>query len=382
MNTSHKPGANDTLQRMLVQQRMAMRYFLTIFIPVFLVSTIDDLVHRNTVEFFANAAMTVILLSILITRRIPLNPRREHRVTSIFTLVFVFLLGGITFYMIAFEGEVNRFPWAFLFVVLAIYTLETPLGIAIGVVFVGVMGYLAVYSFPVSLSGQELMGLKIRYISALALSLLLAIVIRRVVAALIRKQCEVEIAQQELNHRVKNNLAIVSSLIRLKESESPTVLDLSDLRNRIDAIMLVHERLQYSEQFSEISTRAYFRDVLVNTTAGYPGGVAIRGTIEEFQIPTRTAVPIGLILTELATNAIKYGFVSGEPAEISLDLAREDSRVKLVFSNTGNPLTPDTDIDEPATLGLQLVTMLVDQIGGTVDLRCTPQPEFSIEFPG
>jgi hypothetical protein len=96
MNPSRKLGANETFQRMLVQQRMAMRYFLAIFMPVFLVVTIDDLVHRNTVEFFANAAMTVILLIILFTRGKSLTPRSEHRVTSVLTLLLVCILAGIT----------------------------------------------------------------------------------------------------------------------------------------------------------------------------------------------------------------------------------------------------------------------------------------------
>ena len=130
---------------------------------------------------------------------------------------------------------------------------------------------------------------------------------------------------QELNRRVKNNLNMVSSLIKLKNSS--------------------------------------------------------RG--DDCLSSTKTAVPLGLIINELATNAIKYGFANGREAVYAVDLRTDasENQYVLTVSNTGNPFPADIGLDNPETLGLRLVTALVQQLRGTIELQREPYPVFTIRFP-
>ena len=114
---------------------------------------------------------------------------------------------------------------------------------------------------------------------------------------------------QELNHRVKNNLAIISSLIGLKNSALQNTVDLSDIKSQIDAIQIVHEILYKSNEVRTIEIHNYFQkllDTIFSSFSSVP--VEIINNAERQKLPTKTAISLGLIINELATNAIKYGF--------------------------------------------------------------------------
>ncbi len=187
---------------------------------------------------------------------------------------------------------------------------------------------------------------------------------------------------QELNHRVKNNLGIISSFISLKEAEGKS--DLSDLKHRINAIQIVHEKLYRSEDVSEIKVQEYLTDLLESIFSSFSRQkVSLEVSAGDIQLTTKTAVPLGLIVNELAINAIKYGFTAGEPPRFSvLMLAeKETKRYLLKVANSGAPFPEDKGLENPQTLGLKLVTTLVAQLGGTVDLQKKPMTLFLISFP-
>lgn len=100
-------------------------------------------------------------------------------------------------------------------------------------------------------------------------------------------------------------------------------------------------------------------------------------------LPTKTAIPLGLIINELATNAVKHGFDPGERARFTLSLEQDESgsRYTLTVSNSGNPFPPDIDIREAQTLGLRLITALAGQLNGTIELEREPETTFLITFP-
>jgi len=190
------------------------------------------------------------------------------------------------------------------------------------------------------------------------------------------------VAQQELNHRVKNNLAIVSSFLSLKETESNGTIDLSDVRNRVNAVAMIHEKLQYRSDSETLAVRSYFSDVLNNVFAATPFEISVDGEILDLKIPTRTAVSLGLIITELATNAIKHSFAKERREHVTLTLTQDEPRAgTIVFSHTGRALPADFDIENTNTLGLQIVAMLTEQIDATIEVERAPHPVFSIRFP-
>ncbi len=193
---------------------------------------------------------------------------------------------------------------------------------------------------------------------------------------------EKDFLMRELNHRVKNNLAMVSSLISLKDSEID--YDLSDLKHRIDIIKLVHEKLHQHNDIEHIEVKEYFQELLEAIFySSSRQSVQIINKVEDVSIPTKGAIPLGLVVNEIATNALKYGFTDHQEARFSVDM-RKDSDSKhyiLSLSNTGNPFPDEIGLENPETMGLQLISILVSQLKGTIELQKSPHPVFTIRFP-
>jgi PAS domain S-box-containing protein len=203
-------------------------------------------------------------------------------------------------------------------------------------------------------------------------------------AQLTEALAEKDMLMQELNHRVKNNLAIVSSLIALKEGNLGTQSDLRDLAHQIDAIRIVHEKLIETGDASEVALDAYLDDLLeaVVSTAT-DKAVVIDYDVAPVSVSSKTAVTIGLIVNELATNAVKYGFHDDPDPVFSLGLNVDEAngRYNLVVSNSGAPLPSGGDSIRPDGLGLRLVSGLVRQLKGEMKISRTPHPVFEIQFP-
>ena len=197
-----------------------------------------------------------------------------------------------------------------------------------------------------------------------------------------RSNEEKDFLLKELNHRVKNNLLMVSSLINLKDGSLGESIDLSDISHQIDAIRIVHEKLHESEKITHIDFKDYVLDLLTTVFTFSRIPVTVKETIEHISVRTKTAIPLGLIVNEIATNAIKHGF-EGDTAEFSIRFSEDGSRKEyvLILENSGKPFPGDIDIDNPDTLGLKLISALVNQLGGTLELTRKPRPLFVLRFP-
>ena len=193
---------------------------------------------------------------------------------------------------------------------------------------------------------------------------------------------EKELLMRELTHRTKNNLMMISSLINLKNSTVGDELDLSDLVSQIDTIRIAYDRLNQSEDITYVDVKKYIEEVLFSIFAFCNIDVKLEKKIEVETLPTKTAVPLGLIINELATNAIKYGFTPEEEARFSVELKKEkgNGRYVLIIFNSGKAFPEEIDIKNPVTLGLELIDALVSQVEGTIDLKRNPSPTFTIRF--
>lgn len=192
---------------------------------------------------------------------------------------------------------------------------------------------------------------------------------------------EKEFLMKEIYHRTKNNLMMVSSLISLKAMALGDEVDLSDLKSQIDAIEGIYEKLSQSEHVTHIDFGDYVGDILASAFA--TRRVKIQSDVSMTEMPMRMAMLLGLIVNELATNAMKHGFSDEADARFSikLRLLPSESRYELVLANTGRPFPESTSLDNPGTLGLRLVTSLVDQLRGTMTLVRNPSAKFTISFP-
>jgi two-component sensor histidine kinase len=111
--------------------------------------------------------------------------------------------------------------------------------------------------------------------------------------------------------------------------------------------------------------------------------VKIEADIDEISIPTKSAMSLGLIVNEIATNAIKHGFSDQQDAvfSIKMEQGRKNGWYEVTLSNTGGPFPEEIDIDNPQTAGLRVVSALTAQLDGAIDLQRAPLPVFTIRFP-
>ena len=180
---------------------------------------------------------------------------------------------------------------------------------------------------------------------------------------------------KEIHHRVKNNMQIISSLLEL---QSDSIADeasrkfISESQNRIRSMALVHEKLYHAESFASISFGDYIDSLtqyLFSTFVKDPDLILFTIDAGDFSLGIDEAIPCGLIVNELVSNSLKHAFPDGRKGEISVRCrTEEDGRVALTVSDNGVGLPPDLDFRNTETLGLQLVTMLVKQLRGDIEL--------------
>jgi two-component system, sensor histidine kinase PdtaS len=198
---------------------------------------------------------------------------------------------------------------------------------------------------------------------------------------------EKETLLKEIHHRVKNNLQIISSLLSLQSNyiKDPTPLAMfQDSQNRSKSMALVHEKLYQSSDLSRISMAEYLQELVTQLQQSYGVRETIRFVVyaEDVFLSIDLAVPCALIAHELVVNAIKHAFPQPRSGEVTVKLTRgiNDTCV-LAIADTGIGLPPDLDVQQTDSLGLSLVTDLVDQLHATVALGRDQGTTWSITFP-
>lgn len=193
---------------------------------------------------------------------------------------------------------------------------------------------------------------------------------------------------QEVHHRVKNNLQIVSSLLSLQSTLSEHELvksELRDSRDRIKAMALLHETLYASDNIGKIDPIDYFNSVVKSLTLSYSGkNQKIETNIlvdeEIADVDMDFAIPCGLIINELVSNAHKYAFPD-HVGNIDISLKKqEDDSVELIVKDDGIGLPENLNPEQFETLGLQLVYLLAEQMNGNVVVKNNPGAEFRIDL--
>lgn len=198
---------------------------------------------------------------------------------------------------------------------------------------------------------------------------------------------ERDVLLKEIHHRVKNNLQIVSSLLDLQTN---AIIDdqsrsfFQESRNRIQAMAMIHEILYETSDFVMIDFGRYLERLLASLFQIYvpDGRISRLVDVGDVALGLDEAIPCGLIINELVSNALKYAFPDGRSGEVKVGLNREDDGlITLTVEDDGVGLPRGLDFRETETLGLQLVALLVQQMQGTIDLKSAPGTLFSIRFP-
>ena len=192
---------------------------------------------------------------------------------------------------------------------------------------------------------------------------------------------------KEVNHRVKNNLQVISSLLRLEAHRvgaTEVANALNDMRWRIRSMAMLHESLYRSESYASIDLGAFIGQLaneLVRALADSDSRINLVLDTQPVNVSMEQATPCGLIFYELFSNAFKHGFPAGRIGLIRVGLHRIDGgRVCLTVSDNGVGLPADFDLRKTESLGLQLVSDLSQQLAAKLTIGPGPDAAFTIEF--
>jgi PAS domain S-box-containing protein len=197
---------------------------------------------------------------------------------------------------------------------------------------------------------------------------------------------EKELLLKEVHHRVKNNLQIISSLLNLQLNvitNKETREMVRESQNRVRSMALIHEKLYQSGNLAQIGLEEYLRSLTRDLFRSYgASGVNLRMEVEEIRLDVDTAIPCGLMVNELVSNALKYAFPDGKEGEILVKCTQVSrDRVALTVADNGAGLPEDVERKAGESLGFQLIHLLVKQLRGTLDIVRGGGTTFQITFP-
>ena len=194
-----------------------------------------------------------------------------------------------------------------------------------------------------------------------------------------------ELLLQEVHHRVKNNLQVMSSLIKLQSRyihDDKMLEILKETGGRIQSMAIVHTKLYNTKDYEFIEFGEYTRNLIDNfhSIYGYKlKNITFKIEIKDLKLNIDTAIPCGLIINELVSNAIKYAFPDGRVGEIFISVTPvKDNIYELIVKDNGVGMGQDIDLKKSNSLGIELVTLLSRQLNGSLDI--TSEPDKGISF--
>jgi PAS domain S-box-containing protein len=199
---------------------------------------------------------------------------------------------------------------------------------------------------------------------------------------------EKEVLLKEIHHRVKNNLQIVSTLLDLQGDQTgdlQAVGMFQESRGRVRSMALVHERLYRSDNLAQVNMGEYIERLAEDLYQSYrsaSGEVEFVVSAERALFPLDVAIPCGLLLNELLTNCLKHAFPAGRDGTVTIDLCHGSNKTSVLsVRDDGDGFPESIDFRNTTSFGLQLVNMLVEQLGGEIELLAIEGTCFTITFP-
>jgi two-component sensor histidine kinase len=196
-----------------------------------------------------------------------------------------------------------------------------------------------------------------------------------------------EILLKEIHHRVKNNLQIITSILNLqiRKIEDPTTIEaLRDSQSRVRSMALVHEHLYRGRDFSHIDLGNYIRALGTGLFQSYKAAnqsIRFDLNIRNIYVDINTSIPLGLISNELITNSLKYAFMGKKDGKISISASENLQALTFVVADNGIGMPDTITLENQASLGLRLVSLLTSQLKGTVTIDRSEGTKFVFTIP-
>jgi two-component sensor histidine kinase len=193
---------------------------------------------------------------------------------------------------------------------------------------------------------------------------------------------------QEIHHRTKNNMNVIISLLNLQASEhgdESLARAFSKVSSRIYSMSAVHEQLYGQKNFDRINLNPYVKmlanKIILNHSVN-PLEIELVNQAEDIELSLEQAVPFGLALHEILSNAVIHGLNTGRPGKLEIRIERQAGDIVIIVRNDGFPISEPLDLDTVKSLGLYLVRLLVkDQLAGQIALETEPKTCFTMRWP-
>ena len=195
-----------------------------------------------------------------------------------------------------------------------------------------------------------------------------------------------EVLLREIHHRVKNNMQIISSLLNLQIdylNDEDAIDVLKESQNRVKSMAMIHEKLYLSTDLTKINFVDYIQSLISNLFYSYnvkEDHIKPILKIEDVNLNIETAIPCGLIITELISNCLKYAFPNQMKGKIIISLKQVEDKFELIISDNGIGLPENININKIKTLGILLVKSLTEQIDGKISIQRKNGTQFKITF--
>lgn len=212
-------------------------------------------------------------------------------------------------------------------------------------------------------------------------------------ARLARSLAEKEVLLKELHHRVKNNLQVIVSLLRMQANASAVdtvTAVLRESQHRVEAIAMIHDQLYQSADLRQVQLAQQANLLMANLFNAFgadPARISGQVTVcprsdgAPIVLGVDRAIPVGLILNELISNSLKHAFPNGRSGHIQIHAHSDDGRVNLAVIDDGVGVPEDLATRKSKSLGLQIIEILVRQFGGSWELRRQDGTVFRLSFP-
>jgi len=197
---------------------------------------------------------------------------------------------------------------------------------------------------------------------------------------------EKETILKEVHHRIKNNMNIILSLLRLqieqyKENKEIENI-LNDASSRIKSMMILYDTLYLSKKKTEISTKDYLSSLIDGIVEIFPKKIelTVKKEIQDFMLNEKILSIIGIILNELITNSIKHAFCGRKKGTITFILSKSNGNIVMIFKDDGIGMPAEFNIENSPGFGSKLISLLISQINGVLSINSSNGIEYNIRF--
>ncbi len=201
-----------------------------------------------------------------------------------------------------------------------------------------------------------------------------------------RQNEEKTVMLQEIHHRVKNNLQIINSLFNLQSrftSNSEALSLFKESRNRVLSMAKIHEKLYEAKDFSKVNIRSYITDLVNEIRHSYSldHDVELKLKIEDCSISIDSLIPLALVINEIISNSLKYAFTESGKGIIEVELSQDpDGTTHLLMKDNGVGFDLEKHWNEPTSMGMELIQVLIEQLDGEVELKSSEGVEYKMKF--